>query len=233
MAPRAHPRLCTLLVLTLILAWASCQHYLLLRPVPSDHLPLVELKEDPDPSLDPRDNDLNETELRDALGGHFDAHFMSVHPPPERDEDADRHRGREEDDEDADSDPLARLLLPTGPMSKDFRLLDSEAHQGKKPKASKKLRRRLQMWLWAYAACPVLHAWSDLGVRFWPRYVKSGRCSSKRSCSVPEGMRCVPAKARRLTLLRWRCVRKKAALKCAWIPVQYPVVSECKCSCAK
>lgn len=32
---------------------ATCQHYYLLRPVPSDTLPIVELEEHPDPVLDP------------------------------------------------------------------------------------------------------------------------------------------------------------------------------------
>uniref|UniRef100_A0A669D8C3 Noggin 3 n=1 Tax=Oreochromis niloticus TaxID=8128 RepID=A0A669D8C3_ORENI len=85
-------------------------------------------------------------------------------------------------------------------------------------------------WLWARAACPVQHAWSDLGARFWPRYVKVGSCSNKRSCSVPEGMLCTPARAAHVTLLRWRC-RRRNALHCAWIPVQYPLISECKCAC--
>ncbi|XP_077358644.1 noggin-3 [Festucalex cinctus] len=223
MAFPAHLRLLpSLLLFTCLASRSSCQHYLLLRPLPSDHLPVVELKEDPDPLLDPRHADLNETELRSALGGHFDADFMSVQPPPDRDDD--------DDDEwaESESDPLAEAILLA---------LDSEVRQnrGKKPKASRRLRRRLETWLRSYAACPVAHAWSDLGVRFWPRYVKAGRCSDERSCSLPAGMRCAPAKARRLTLLRWRCSvqrMKKAALGCAWIPVQYPVVSECKCKCA-
>lgn len=98
------------------------------------------------------------------------------------------------------------------------------------PPRGRKLRRRLQQWLWARAACPVQHAWSDLGARFWPRYVKVGSCSNKRSCSVPEGMLCTPARAAHVTLLRWRC-RRRNALRCAWIPVQYPLISECKCAC--
>ncbi|XP_061665737.1 noggin-3 [Syngnathoides biaculeatus] len=211
MAPRWLP--CLLVVWTLLLARARCQHYLLLRPVPSEHLPLVELKEDPDPLLDPREKDLNETELRGALGGHFDARFMSVLPPSSPEHEDPRDRDRE----------------AAGSPESDPHALDSG---GKKQKPSRNLRRRLQMWLRSYAACPVLRAWTDVGVRFWPRYVKTGRCPDERSCSVPEGMRCAPAKAEHLTLLRWRCVRRKAARKCAWIPVQYPVVSECRCSCA-
>ena len=50
--------------------------------------------------------------------------------------------------------------------------------QGKKQRLSKKLRRKLQMWLWSQTFCPVLYAWNDLGSRFWPRYVKVGSCFS-------------------------------------------------------
>ncbi|XP_070708449.1 noggin-3 [Pempheris klunzingeri] len=199
---------------------ATCQHYFLLRPIPSDTLPIVELKEDPDPVLDPKEKDLNETELRSALGSHFDPHFMSASAPPE--------------EKPAGSDDLSeaelRLRLP-GAMPKEIRAMEFEVQHGKKQKPSRKLRRRLQLWLWSYALCPVVHAWTDLGGRFWPRYVRAGSCYSKRSCSVPEGMLCKPARTTHFTILRWRCLQKKGGLRCAWIPVQYPVISECKCSC--
>ncbi|XP_034049205.1 noggin-3 [Thalassophryne amazonica] len=201
---------------------AMCQHYYLLRPIPSDTLPLVPLTEDPDPLLDPKEKDLNETELRSALGGHFDAHFMSVSAPGYR------HAGHAGHEDSSDADFRNKL---SGAMPKEIRAMEFEVHNGKKQKPSKKLRRRLQLWLWSYALCPVVHAWTDLGTRFWPRYVKVGNCSNKRSCSVPEGMICKPAKSAHFTVLRWWCVQRKAGLKCAWIPVQYPVVSECKCSC--
>uniref|UniRef100_A0A665VY95 Noggin n=1 Tax=Echeneis naucrates TaxID=173247 RepID=A0A665VY95_ECHNA len=194
-------------------------HYFLLRPIPSDSLPVVDLKEDPDPVLDPKEKDLNETELRSVLGGHFDPVFMSVSPPE------DKYSGNEDPTE-----AEMRLRL-SGPMPKEIRAMDFEVPHGKKQKPSRKLRRRLQLWLWSFASCPVLQAWTDLGSRFWPRYVKVGSCSSKRSCSVPDGMVCRPAKSTHFTVLRWRCLQRRGGLKCSWIPVQYPVISECKCSC--
>ncbi|XP_061887852.1 noggin-3-like [Entelurus aequoreus] len=198
------------LLVTLVLSTGcTCQHYLLLRPVPADTLPVVELQEDPDPLLDPTQKDLDETALRGALGAHFDARVMSVHEPS---------GGNDEADADAD----ARV------MPEEIRAMELEAPRGKR----RKLRRRLLLWLWTRARCPVTRAWSDLGRRFWPRYVMAGSCSSERSCSMPEGMHCRPARSSHLTLLRWRCLRRKAALRCAWIPVRYPVVSECKCACA-
>ncbi|XP_047464998.1 noggin-3 [Mugil cephalus] len=193
------------------------QRHFHLRPVPSDTLPVEVPKEEPDPALDPKEKDLNETELRSALGSHFDPHFMSVSAP------------EDSGSEDAwDSDLRQK---PSGAMPKEIRVVEVEVQPGKKQKPSKKFRRRLQLWLWSYAFCPVVYAWNDLGSRFWPRYVKGGSCYNKRSCSVPEGMLCKPAKATYFTILRWRCLQRKGGLKCSWIPVQYPIISECKCSC--
>ncbi|XP_026887647.1 noggin-1 [Electrophorus electricus] len=197
----------------------TCQHYYVLRPIPSDSLPLVELKEDPDPVFDPRERDLNRTELQMVLGD-FDTRFLSVAPPQAR------YTGSEElDGSDAQQSP-------TGLMPRDIRALDFDFQFGKKRKASKKLKRRLQMWLWSHSYCPVVYTWNDLGSRFWPRHVRVGSCYSKRSCSVPEGMVCKPAKSTHVAILRWRCVQRKGALKCAWIPVHYPIITECKCSCS-
>ncbi|XP_035259551.1 noggin-3 [Anguilla rostrata] len=196
-----------------------CQHYYLLRPIPSDSLPIVELKEDPDPAFDPKERDLNETELRSILGSKFDSHFMSIISP---------------EDKYAGSDDLGDWDLPqkpTGAMPREIKSMEFDIQHGKKHKPSKKLKRRLQLWLWSYAFCPVVYAWNDLGNRFWPRYVKMGSCYNKRSCSVPEGMVCKPAKSAHFTILRWRCLQRKGGLKCAWIQVQYPIISECKCSC--
>uniref|UniRef100_H3AGA3 Noggin n=2 Tax=Latimeria chalumnae TaxID=7897 RepID=H3AGA3_LATCH len=198
-----------------------CQHYLHLRPVPSENLPLVDLIEHPDPVFDPKERDLNDTMLRTILGSNFDPNFMSFSLPDERL---------------AGNEDLAELDLtlrqkPTGVMPSEIKLLEFyDALHGKKHRLSKKLRRKLQMWLWSHTFCPVLYTWDDLGTRFWPRYVKVGSCYTKRSCSVPEGMVCKPAKSVHLTILRWRCQRR-GGQKCTWIPVQYPIISECKCSC--
>ncbi|XP_034721241.1 noggin-3-like [Etheostoma cragini] len=206
--------LCALLLLALSLEGTMCQHYYLLRPIPSDTLPVVDLREDPDPALDPREKDLNDTELRSALGSHFDPRCMSLSaPPPEERRAPGSEHGTEAE---------LRQRLP-GAMPRDIRDMGV--------KASRKLRRWLQLWLWASSGCPVETAWIDLGGRFWPRYLRVGSCSNKRSCSIPEGMTCKPAKSTYLTILRWRCLQRKGGLKCAWIHVQYPVVSECRCSC--
>nr|O93525.1 RecName: Full=Noggin; AltName: Full=cNoggin; Flags: Precursor [Gallus gallus]AAC83570.1 noggin homolog [Gallus gallus] len=208
-------------LLGLRLQQGSCQHYLHIRPAPSDNLPLVDLIEHPDPIFDPKEKDLNETLLRSLMGGHFDPNFMAMSLPEDR----------------LGVDDLAELDLllrqrPSGAMPGEIKGLEfyDGLQPGKKHRLSKKLRRKLQMWLWSQTFCPVLYTWNDLGSRFWPRYVKVGSCYSKRSCSVPEGMVCKPAKSVHLTILRWRCQRR-GGQRCTWIPIQYPIIAECKCSC--
>lgn len=216
-------------VLGLRAAPAGGQHYLHIRPAPSDNLPLVDLIEHPDPIFDPKEKDLNETLLRSLLGGHYDPGFMATSPPEDRPGGGGGPAGGAEDL--AELDQLLRQR-PSGAMPSEIKGLEfSEGlAQGKKQRLSKKLRRKLQMWLWSQTFCPVLYAWNDLGSRFWPRYVKVGSCFSKRSCSVPEGMVCKPSKSVHLTVLRWRCQRR-GGQRCGWIPIQYPIISECKCSC--
>uniref|UniRef100_A0A8C8RAN7 Noggin n=1 Tax=Pelusios castaneus TaxID=367368 RepID=A0A8C8RAN7_9SAUR len=211
--------LCALLVLLALRVGG--QHFLHIRPAPSDNLPLVDLIEHPDPVFDPKEKDLNETLLRGLLGGHFDPGFMATSLPEER-------LGSEDL---AELDSLLRQR-PSGAMPSDIKGLDflDGLAAGKKGRLSKKLRRRLQLWLWSQTFCPVLYTWNDLGSRFWPRFVKVSSCYGKRSCSVPEGMVCKPAKSVHLTLLRWRCQRR-GGQRCTWIPIQYPIISECKCSC--
>ncbi|KAK7938776.1 hypothetical protein WMY93_002102 [Mugilogobius chulae] len=148
------------------------QHYFLLRPIPSDSLPLVELKEDPDPVFDPKERDFNETELRTTLGD-FDSRFLSIFQPSS--------------DANSANEDFQEVQKPSGILPKEIRAVDFDAHLGKKQlKASKKLKRRLQQWLWAYSFCPVIYTWTDLGARFWPRFVRAGNCLNKRSCSVPK-----------------------------------------------
>lgn len=191
----------------------TSQHYLRLRPSPSDHLPVPDLKEDPDPEYDPREQDLVERTLRKKLGSNFDPNFMSINSPM-----------------------LVNLsdahMKPHGPMPNEIKKLElTETPYGKRVKVGKKARRKFLQWLWTYTHCPVVYTWKDLGVRFWPRYIKEGNCFSERSCSFPEGMTCKPAKSITKIFLRWYCQGFLKQKYCTWIQMQYPVISECKCSC--
>ncbi|KAM6897061.1 noggin-2 [Xenentodon cancila] len=191
------------------------QHYLRLRPSPSDHLPVPDLREDPDPEYDPREPDLVERTLRKRLGSNFDPYFMSISSPM-----------------------LVNLSAPEvqvklqGPMPNELKNLDlTTTPYGKRLKMGKKARRKFLQLLWAYTYCPVVYTWKDLGVRFWPRYMKEGNCFSGSSCSFPQGMSCKPTKSINKVFLRWYCQGFSKPKYCTWIQVQYPIISECKCSC--
>ncbi len=124
-------------------------------------------KRTPDPEHDPREQDLSEKTLRKKLGSNFDPSFMSIHLPTQL-------------------NASAPPELPRLPMSADLKKLNlTETPYGRRVKVGKKARRKFLQWLWMYTHCPVLYTWKDLGVRFWPRYIKEGNCFSERSCSFP------------------------------------------------
>lgn len=98
----------------------------------------------------------------------------------------------------------------------------------------------LGAWLMQRSTCHVHYVWDDLGILYWPRWVRRGFCeagdshssrpssssfshsslgfspsssstpSLSSSCSWPPGMHCVPAESRRIRILRWQCRHNKA-----------------------
>ncbi|KAG7280094.1 hypothetical protein CRUP_018050 [Coryphaenoides rupestris] len=121
---------------------------------------------------------------------------------------------------------------PTGPMPKEIRAMEFEVQQGKEAEARPRScgggcscgsgRTPSAPW------CTRGPTWATASGR---ANVRAGSCYKKRSCSCPRACCVSPPKSAHLTVLRWRCVQRKGGLRCAWIPVQYPVISECKCSC--
>ncbi|XP_076820665.1 noggin-2-like [Clavelina lepadiformis] len=192
------------------------QHYNHLRPMPTNKMPLPILTEDPNDEYDPKPHDINERELRDRLGVDYLPDFMSPTQP------ADFH----------DTEMVKPL---TGKIPSEIRKLLKRPTRFKMPKkAWKKIMKNkkiLQSWLYQETACPVRYRWKDLGVRFWPRYVKEGYCDSSRSCSIPAGMKCKFSQQSDIKLLRWYCQGILERKYCLWLEMQYPVISECKCQC--
>jgi noggin len=166
--------------------------------------------------------DLNRHNLHKVLGAHFNPEFMSV------------------------EQPLEMILSPNGTYSspnrhhipRDIRRLArkvvSKDSENALLKVSRRIRNKVKRFLMSYTHCPVLHKWKDVGVRFWPRWIKTGSCDTKRSCSIPAGMRCKPMESTKLTLLRYFCRTnwKTKERDCSWIEAQYPVTSACKCRCS-
>ncbi|XP_076458158.1 uncharacterized protein LOC143291900 [Babylonia areolata] len=93
----------------------------------------------------------------------------------------------------------------------------------------------LRAWLLQRSTCHVRYTWHDLGVLFWPRWVRHGHCQASSgppsssssssssssfhqsspplfpSCSWHPGMHCVPAESRRIHLLQWHCWHNKTS----------------------
>jgi noggin len=200
---------------------------------PSSGFDLPWLEESPDPLLDPPKHSVNNKALQKELGRLYDHNFMSIHRPitfkntslvdtdfPFR---KNGHGRLVPKDPDKLPDYLQKvrfhyLWLPDGTRS-----LSSVK--------SNRLEYKLQNFLWAYTACPVVYKWHDLGRRFWPRWLKQGHCPKKKhSCSIPPGMNCRPAAAEHKSLLRWHCSHKYEK-GCKWIQAQLPVITRCECTC--
>lgn len=199
-----------LLCVSVTVHLALPQHQLRVRPLPSDHLPVPDLKEDPNPAFEPGERDLLPLFLRRKLGSSFDSLYSSIGQPTWGN----------------GSEVTQDATGFTEPMPGEFYELDLA-----ELKAGPNAQRRVRRWLWSYTRCSVLWVWKDLGIRFWPRYLKEGRCMNSRSCSLPEGMFCKPVESVSVTLLRWHCQGSRALKSCAWIRARYPVISRCECAC--
>ncbi|XP_076459892.1 noggin-2-like [Babylonia areolata] len=194
------------------------------RPSPSDRLPIEDLLENPDQSLDPSPEDLDPAVLRRRLGRHFDEQFLSIDTPADLNDTFlyDFKSGRP----DAPRPDFLKYL-------RTFRRADGGRVR---VRMSKKQRRRVQKLVWSFTYCPVRFAWKDLGLRFWPRWLREGGCWNGKPCSMPPGMTCQPSRSLTKTLLRWHCRSRRPSgrrrhRQCRWIPVLYPIITQCSCAC--
>jgi len=88
-------------------------------------------------------------------------------------------------------------------------------------------------WLVRKSVCPVTFTWIDLGIYFWPRWIKSGACEadskaslyesissntrdtetiSQGGCSWPKGMKCVQDDVESMQILRWHCRKRRKSI---------------------
>ncbi|TPP63715.1 hypothetical protein FGIG_01337 [Fasciola gigantica] len=98
----------------------------------------------------------------------------------------------------------------------------------------RRVRKALRRLLTDYTSCPVLYRWRDWGSRFWPRWIKEGRCVNlgETSCSIPPGMYCVEAEHRTIVVLRFLCFTSWPRSSCSWYRLNMPVLSRCQCGCS-
>uniref|UniRef100_T1IZG0 Noggin n=1 Tax=Strigamia maritima TaxID=126957 RepID=T1IZG0_STRMM len=205
-----------------------------LHPSPSHDLPVLDLIEPTSNLYDPHAENLDSRVLRQRLGTHFDPRCMSVQRPLEslvRPNSSLAAFGFKQN-------KMGRLI-PLGRMPRIIRTLELDyirLPNGKKVKTrlSPNLKRKMQQFLWLHTHCSVVHVWKDLGNRFWPRWLREGRCvpaAPHFSCSFPRGMSCKPSQSVTKVILRWHCKDWESLTDCDWIQVRYPLVTACSCSC--
>ncbi|XP_076333833.1 noggin-2-like [Tachypleus tridentatus] len=202
-----------------------------LRPKPSQDLPIIGLIESTDKKYDPLPEDLNYLKLRNLMGKNFDPECMSRFRPIE----SIKHPNGTLEHITFKRNKHGRLRRRRRMPSKikDLKLHSLTLPDGTKLrlKFGKKIRRKFKKMLWVFTYCPVLRTWRNLGIRFWPQWIREGMCYQKSSCSFPPGMSCKPRNSVKKTLLRWHCQNWEKRHVCRWIPVKYPVITECQCSC--
>ena len=193
-----------------------------IRPSPSDDLPIVPLQF-PKGAIPPSDNDLDPMKLRRLLGNQYDPTYMSHVSPiellvnPNGTYVYNFKKGR----------PLGQLLPEIRRLS--FELSGEDAQKIKIK--SRKKRRRFQRYLATYTYCPIYYKWRDLGIMFWPQWIREGDCRSERSCSIPAGMSCKAELSTTMTVLYWHCRVNRKRSQCRWIEIKYPIITKCGCRC--
>ena len=218
------------------------------RPSPSDSLPVEDLLENPDQSRYPSPIELDQDAMKRRLGHHLDNYFSSIETPSNLGNVTFKYATRNDHWKPSVKKPSFLRLVQT------FRTADG--HQVRF-RGGRKQQRRLQKLLRTFTQCLVEYSWKDLGLRYWPRWLRQGNCWNKRSCSLPPGMTCRPSGHVNKHLLRWHCprhnhsyqhrkhnseLRKQSRIfgrqfmvhvkqKCMWIRIQYPIITKCSCIC--
>ena len=190
---------------------SAAQHYNYLRPEPTNEMPIPKIIENQDPTLDPPVSEINASKLKRKLGNHYKPEYMSLFPPP------------------------SIRSEPTLPLNKrlPMELRKVVKRMQKKPiRSRKKQMKMFNQLIEKTTSCPLRYRWKNMGVRFWPPYVKESYCDTTQSCSIPPGMNCKAAAYKNLTFLRWHCQGISSEMKyCLWIEVQIPSVARCECGC--
>ena len=138
----------------------------------------------------PRRRHLEQERLMNRMADDFDSFWMSI----------DRPR----------TNPVPRM---TNEPSHSPKMLDKlnklnftyTDENGQSVELDDQERKSVENWLLQRTSCPVYYTWMDLGVYFWPRWIRKGSCDASHSCSWPAGMHCVPEQSDTVRLLTWQC----------------------------
>lgn len=207
--------------------WSNFYETIPIKPSSSAMIPL-DIQENPNKDLDPDMESVDEYELLTILGDDYDRQFMALRKPLEMKLYPEGRLHYQLDNKKAPEE--SELPAQLQALSKrEIKMLDDSPPL--RVRFSRRIRRKLQKFLWTYSYCPVRYKWKELSVRFWPRWIRTGSCDSKRSCSIPEGMTCQPSQMRNIKILRYYCPIVGSKQNCHWIKFQYPILDKCSCAC--
>ena len=205
--------------------------------------PMVPLKFRDTVKKKPKKKNLKPQRLLRKMGEDFESDWMSIDEP---------HPERSDETTQMSQSQISRLFEQVNSLN-----LENELRELLEDNSSENIRSNLQVglegnkdekmvdntsmnitkmasiftqWLVRKSTCPVTFTWIDLGIYFWPRWIKSGACSAEvrsntydyfsskertsekikeRGCSWPKGMRCVQGDVETLQILRWHCRRRR------------------------
>ncbi|XP_008473280.1 uncharacterized protein LOC103510405 isoform X1 [Diaphorina citri] len=186
---------------------------------------------------DPKEADLNITRLKSKLESFYDEAFMLIEKPKSDDGIFENKSNAEQAIlEQFTRNKNGRLIpkeeLPDYLKDINFKYIHLSDGNRIRTRISTKLKKKMQQFLQTYTKCRITYKWKDLGIRFWPRYLRQGYCmDGKISCSIPPGMTCKPSHTEYKTILRYHCKGNGTEVKCHWRNIQYPVVTRCHCTC--
>lgn len=188
----------------------------------------------------PNPNQMKTKKLLRRLGRHFNPEYMSLNNPIQ-----DNTRGGGEHHVEISSfsrDDISAWLSTVHPMGDLSNNTISEVIHV----------------LQQVSNCNINFSWEELDSLYFPRFIKTGSCVSRGSCSWPPGMVCQPAQVKVIRILRWRCksqrrisssnkhknrtrsTKKKnkrtrvdigGKVKCNWKLIPREVTIKCSCTC--
>ena len=186
----------------------------------------------PPPELNEEDYKL----LTYQLGELYNPNYMSIDEPRSLKARDPSPFVTNDDDSVDDSDKMRTYPK----MSNQLKAMKLRKVYSKEPKSNKrrstfgrKTSHRIKNWLWDLSKCPVYYQWYDLGKHVFPRYIKQGTCSKKKTCSYPAGMTCQKKSFAEVHALLYICYKdiNSVKLECKWRQIDFHVLSECKCGC--
>lgn len=173
----------------------------------------------------PKERDKNVGDLKRLLGSSFNSYFTSIENPLKA-----RTPGN--------NSIVGNSLRSSPRMS--FNLTKMKFYlrkeNGKRKELGKKVTQKFQRWLWNLSRCPVRYRWVDIGEQMFPRYIKVGTCSRKKTCSFPAGMKCIESDWKVINVLLYHCISdnniNSVNPNCQWRPMNLDILTECKCGCS-